>query len=201
MRGISRKSVVFCTTSAAAVLLLTSAAFGCGTWRGKFTVTGNGGSGQSVTVGSQNNMTSCSMSRGAQMKGLPDVGQITVKVEPTDTNCVSGVPSPNKLPPNTYTINFLSDVEASALFFDDCMNAAVTGGGGPTSGVGNPVGTIQVDNSGYSLDANGNHPPGAGGERTYTVPSLDDTPAVGSSLVCISDAFGHNSNLAPIEVL
>lgn len=198
----ARRGVVFVSAVVATVLALTSAAFACGVWEGKFTVRdsrgattyayGYGGPGMFYCDSADNSSTDGDPvnrgtfwgpyyetaptgggASGARIDAdSADPAKMTFEVmaEPNPaTECNSG--GGNQLPEGVYSVNFISyEAEKEPpTGFVDCMNGT---SGGVSTGVGIPLGTITVNDNGYSNVANGAT---SAAWKSFSVAALQDT--------------------------
>jgi len=173
-----RKPLAFAFAVIAGVLLLTSAAFACTTFRGRFTVTAIApGSGSVTAVGSNSGMNYCvaptgtaSLERDPQTKG----GSFTATVAPDNTCGAS------KLTAGLYTVTYRygPSVNNNNEYFatiNDCMNPL------PTKTLGPMV-----------VDADGK------GSGTYEL--IGPNPP-GDAQICVSDANGGQGNQVPVKLI
>lgn len=173
------------------MLMLSSAAFACTTFKGTMTVTGNAttgrtltnpGAGTSTAVGNPNaGMAYCTLTPGATAKATG--GTVTVGVVATTGTCASGLVNGT-----VYDINYVN----GRAFYDppnpnspygwqiDCMS---------------PIGAGQVK-LGQQTAASGGIP-----TATYNLPNGSTNAANEDSAVCVSDSTGNIGNQAPVQIV
>lgn len=174
-----RKPLVFAFGVMAGVLLLTSTAFACTAFRGRFTVTPTApGTGSVTAVGSNSGMNYCAGPTGTATFAAPYDFTAAVTAAAGITGCNGG--NGSKLSPGLYTVtyNYGTSVNNNGQYIatiNDCMNLS-------TRQLGSMV-----------VDANGD------GSGSYRLPaSLNN---IGDAQICVSDPTGGQGNQVPVKLI
>lgn len=169
-----RKPVVLAFGVIAGVLLMTSTAFACTVFKGRFTVTPSapGGSGSVTAVGNNSGMGYCGSGPSGTAQFATGGGGFSAVVAPDNTGC-----NGSKLPAGLYTITWSPgpSVNNNNVYdprINDCMNLSK-----------NQLGTMVVDTNG---DGSGSY--------TLSAPS-------GDAQICVSDPTGGRGNQVPVKVI
>lgn len=181
----ARRAMVVATLVVAVMLGVSSAAWACTVWKGKFTVWGvsAGSTGTVSAVGSETGMTYCNNTT----TGRADVGPVggvarQIKLSLAVSPC--GTKTDGKLPDGLYTVNYLADGGA------DCMNVAPIGefmlAGGTTFGNGTADGS-----EGPFTITGGSNPEGG----------VTSTSLGGWASVCVNSVTTIFGNQVPIFLL
>lgn len=176
-----RRGWVVLAGGIAILLVVSSAAFACTIFRGKFVVSGPDGN-KVRAVGNNTSMSWCPGFPTGTATAPANGGSITVSVAKAKDPCPT-----SRLPEGRYQIRFFNGAaftkEPLREWQVDCM-------AGGTSSIGVKIGKIYVN--AY----------GAAGPKTIALPSgLVPNGPNDESAVCISDDGGNMGNQAPLTIL
>ncbi len=168
-----RKKMTFGFLTVVTVLALASTAFACTTYKGRFTVQGNGYTGKTaVGKNISGQMSWCEPVPTAAMPGSNgSTWNVRAHVSPQTGSCAAS------LPDNTYYV----DLQMGTGYVGDCMHGA----SGNTT-----LGTMKV-RGGYSVDSSGN----------WVWYYYDFAKSPGEATICVSDAGAYFGNQMAADVL
>lgn len=173
-RSGHRKKAMFGFLTIATVLALASAAFACTTYKGRFTVQGNGYP-EKTAVGANigGKMAWCdgTVPKASMPASNGSTWNVRVHVSPQTGSCAAS------LPDNTYYV----DLQMGTGYVGDCMHG---------SSLNTTLGTMKV-RGGYSVDSNGN----------WIWYYYDFAKSPGQATICVSDAGAYYGNQMAADVL
>lgn len=156
-----------------AVLLFSSAAFACTTYKGRFAVQGNGKTTRTAT-GSNSGMSYCN----GTVPAKADIPALASPAFYAAVGPTSGSGSCDSKLPTGYT--YYIDYQPGVAYYGDCMHQSA---GNQT------LGTMTVDSNGYS------------GTYSYPQAGYSFKPQLGEGDVCVSDYWYNWGNQMPVWVL
>lgn len=174
VRNRDRKKALFGFLTVATVLALASAAFACTTYKGNFTVQGNGYTSKTAVgknVSGQMSWCDGTVPTAAMPGSNGSTWNVRVNVSPKTGSCAGSLPN------NTYYV----DLQMGPGYVGDCMHGA----SGNTT-----IGTMKVS-GGYSVDSAGN----------WVWYQYDFAKSPGQATICVSDAGAYYGNQMAADVL